>query len=366
MSERDRYVDLLRALSIMVVVMAHWFVAMNRFYIEFRDGTVRVHDIVLITGLWPLTWILNIMPLFFFVGGFSNFVTYESMRRKGLSYRAFMMSRLMRIIRPTRIYLAIWIPVQIFLVVTERGGPDLIRWSLMLFGPLWFLIVFMLITALTPATLKLHRRMGAWLIPILILAIVAVDVIRLSAGNRVSGWANVLLVWGLAHQLGYFYADGKLTRLPRWVFAALAVGGILALVGLTSFGVYPRSLLGTTDTKVSNMNPPTVTIVALTFWTVGAAMVMRDRANRWLQKPKVWARVIGANQVIMTIYLWHLTAYLGALMILNPFKLGDPATGDVQGWALRPLVALVWLVLAVFVFGRFERGRTRSAIPSLH
>ena len=34
-------------------------------------------------GLWLLTWVLQVMPLFFFVGGFSNAKTYESMRRRG-------------------------------------------------------------------------------------------------------------------------------------------------------------------------------------------------------------------------------------------------------------------------------------------
>lgn len=353
---RDRYVDFLRGLSICVVVMAHWFVAMNRFRFEFRQGTVVVHDIVLITGLWPLTWVLNIMPLFFFVGGFSNHLTYETMRAKGLGFGAFMRVRLLRLARPTGIYLAIWIPAQLLLLVTGRGGPDLIRWSLMLFGPLWFLIVFVLITSMTPFTLRLHRRFGPLLLPFLVIAIAGVDVIRLNAGDRVSGWANVLLVWGLAHQMGYFYADGTLTRLPRWFHAAIAIGGLVALAGLTSFGVYPRSLLGTTDTKVSNMNPPTVTIVALTAWMVGAAMFMRASATAWLAKPKVWGRVIAVNSVIMTIYLWHLTAYLGALMVLNPFDLGDPADGDVQGWLLRPTAAAVWLFVIVKLLGRFERG----------
>ncbi len=71
--------------------------------------------------------------------------------------------------------------------------------------------------------------------------------------------------------------------------------------------------------------------------------------------------------MIMTIYLWHLTAMtllVGLLLALGGLGLTlEPGTG--VWWATRPLwMAVLIVVLAGFagVFGRFERGSPRRAV----
>ncbi len=74
---RERYVDFLRAFSIIVVVIGHWLSAV----VIKNENVIRVNNAMLmIPGLWILTWILQVMPLFFFVGGFSNARTINSFR----------------------------------------------------------------------------------------------------------------------------------------------------------------------------------------------------------------------------------------------------------------------------------------------
>ncbi|REK20305.1 MAG: acyltransferase, partial [Actinobacteria bacterium] len=66
---RNRYVDLLRALSILVVVYGHWLMAAP----EVIGGEIRIgHALTDIPWTRGLTWVLQVMPVFFFVGGFSN------------------------------------------------------------------------------------------------------------------------------------------------------------------------------------------------------------------------------------------------------------------------------------------------------
>jgi peptidoglycan/LPS O-acetylase OafA/YrhL len=81
--ERNRYVDFLRALSILAVVVGHWLVAAP--YI--KDGAVEGGHLL---GILPwtqwLTWGFQVMPLFFLVGGFSNGVSWAATLRKGGSY----------------------------------------------------------------------------------------------------------------------------------------------------------------------------------------------------------------------------------------------------------------------------------------
>ena len=61
-----------------------------------------------VPGTWLLTWVLQVMPLFFFVGGFSNLVSYRSVQRAGGGYRDYLRRRMARLYRPVAVFLAVW------------------------------------------------------------------------------------------------------------------------------------------------------------------------------------------------------------------------------------------------------------------
>ncbi|HEX8928794.1 MAG TPA: hypothetical protein VGA45_07770, partial [Actinomycetota bacterium] len=69
---RDRYVDFLRMASIVTVVLGHWTIAAVA---RSGDGLAAGNVLATIPGLWPATWVLQVMPVFFLVGGFSNMVS---------------------------------------------------------------------------------------------------------------------------------------------------------------------------------------------------------------------------------------------------------------------------------------------------
>jgi hypothetical protein len=123
-------------------------------------------------------------------------------------------------------------------------------------------------------------------------------------------------------------------------------------------------MIGTDVERISNMNPPTLCILALTFWQVGLAMLLRERLSRWLQRPRPWTAVIAANGLIMTVYLWHMTAYVLVILALYPLGLGRPEQSSAAWWIQRPvwlLVPAVVLAALIAVFGRFERPRGAAA-----
>jgi hypothetical protein len=193
---------------------------------------------------------------------------------------------------------------------------------------------------------------------------------------------NVAFVLLLPHQLGHFYAEGKMTRWPRWIFVAMIAAGLGALVLLTnpwvfewlaggarfrwfpSIGHYPRSLMGTDVEPISNAYPPTVCYLAVGIWQIGAVMLFRDAANRWLQRERPWKVTIFLNSVIMTLFLWHMTAFLLAIFMLWPLGFGRQGDVTLGWWLERPLweiVPAIFLAGIVAVFGRFERPRPRAA-----
>jgi len=354
-SSRDRYVDFLRALSIGVVVLGHWLSAL----VGWKDGALSVRNAVgLVPGLWCTTWLLQVMPLFFFIGGFSNYTSMESTLRRGDTGVSFLRSRLIRLLKPTAVFLVAWLVVLVALQVAGVLKPVHLKSTVLLFGPLWFLVVYLAITALTPLMRILHLRFGIAAVAVMAAFAVGMDVLRFSLKVPAVGWANFAFVWLLAHQLGFFYADGTLARARRRVHMAIALGGLAGLLLLTHNGVYPRSMVGTGFERVSNMTPSTVCILLLTFWLVGAAMYLRGWANRWLARPGPWKMVIAANSVIMTVYLWHITAYAVTFGLLAAIGYAGSAPGSVRWWLERS----IWLVgpglvlsLLVMMFSRFER-----------
>src|SRR5262249_60467167 len=69
-SSRNRYVDFLRAISMLVVTVGHWLAAAPYF-----DATRALTTAPILTvSPWTawLTWIVQVMPIFFIVGGYAN------------------------------------------------------------------------------------------------------------------------------------------------------------------------------------------------------------------------------------------------------------------------------------------------------
>src|SRR6056300_1535475 len=63
-AERNRYVDFLRAVSILIVVVGHWLIATAHYV----DGNLTPgHLLKSEPGTQWLTWIFQVMPIFFIV-----------------------------------------------------------------------------------------------------------------------------------------------------------------------------------------------------------------------------------------------------------------------------------------------------------
>jgi hypothetical protein len=157
------------------------------------------------------------MPIFSFVGGFSDFRSFDNTFRRGESRARFLKNRLVRLLTPTGVFVWMWLMILLGLFLARSLGPGFLKATRILVGPLWFLLVYLLVTALTPASYRLHRRFGMSALAVAVFFAAAMDVLRFSFSLPGAGWANVVFVWLLAHQLGYFYADRTLVRARQWV-----------------------------------------------------------------------------------------------------------------------------------------------------
>ncbi|MER7518984.1 acyltransferase [Streptomyces sp. NPDC126499] len=346
---RDRYVDLLRVASLAVVVLGHWLMAAVT-----ADGRVG-NLLAVVPGLQILTWALQVMPVFFFVGGFSHALAHRS--RPG--YADFLRARLQRLLRPTMVFIGVWGALALAVqLLGADGGLTGVALRLVT-QPLWFIGIYLAMAALTPPLLRLHERYGWGAFAALVAGAVAVDALRFAAGVPYVEFLNFALVWLAVHQLGYLRADGMIRR-P----ALLAAGGLLGAAALVALGPYPLSMVGMPGEKVSNMAPPTLALLCHGLWLVGAVELLKGPGTRLVARARVWRAVVAANGIAMTAFLWHLTAMLGVYgaLLAAGVPLPEPATAAWWAWLpARLLAAAALTALLVALFRRFEAPSPSTA-----
>ena len=349
--DRDRFIDLVRVTSMVTVVVLHWLSVMP----ALTAGRVVDQNVVaVVPGLWPLTWTGDVMALFFFAGGYANWVSLTNSLLRGEPYGFFRARRVGRLLRPTFIFLGAWLAVDLLLRAVGLGSWSPLRHvaigNTIPFGPLWFLGVYLVIVMLSPWTAAAHRR---WGIAVPLVMVAGVGVADSQAFVRNSGAplaANLLLVWLIPHQLGYFYADGTLRRLSAKACAGMAAAGLVMLMVLTSLPYYPRSLISPRWT-VLTMDAPMLSLVADGLWLIGLALLARRPVERLLMDPRRWRIVSRANDLTMPVYLWHMSAYLVAAASLARLGAGFVYSTDAsaQWWWGRPAI----MALSAAVLGGF-------------
>lgn len=364
--ERNAYVDWLRASSLIIVVVWHWAFTILQWH---DDGPHATSPLGFTSGFWLLTWLFQVMPLFFYVGGFAHLRSWERARQRGVSLRAFVVRRLRRLTVPAAALLVVWLVIGA-VAQAYFGWPGMGRVVLLVVSPLWFLAVYLMLIALLPAALWLHREYGQLVLVWLAGAAMCVDVLRFRYGYDGVAWLNMVLVWGLAHQAGFFYRS--VVDSPRRTAWSLLWGGLFGLVGLVASGLYPGSMVGVPGEKFSNMAPPTFVIVALLVFQVGFVELVRPAMERVLARPR-W-RI--ANEVInrfaLPLFLFHTTGMaisLFILWLLGWYRPEQTPNVTVMYWVTRPF-ALVGPLLGtlpvIWLFGRrWARGARSGAAEAV-
>ncbi len=356
--QRNRVVDLFRAGSIAAVVLGHWTLAA----VTVRDGDlVPGHLLALATWTHPLTWLFQVMPVFFLVGGYANALSWRSALRRGDAYGGWLRSRARRLLLPVLPVLLFWLAACWLALSLGVGVATLRLASSVALVPTWFLAAYIVVTAVAPGALWLWERwrLGSVLAGVVLAG--GVDVLSLATGSVLVGFVNYLLVWATVHQLGFAWLDGDLDGVRRRL--ALCLLGLGAAVGLVVLGPYPVSMVGVDTATVTNTYPPRVTLLFLGMFQAGLLLLLERRAAAAMRRPGVWAVVVGVNTRIMTVYLWHVTAMVAVI--------GASLAAGGLGLRLVPLGAGWWLsrpvwyaVLAVVTAGFVAvLGRLETAAP---
>ena len=360
---RNRYVDFLRALAITVVIIGHWLIATA----HYANGELTPgHLLKTHPQMQWLTWLFQVMPIFFIVGGYANAVSLESARRRGSGYAAWLFGRLNRLVAPLLVLLIAWAAIAGVMVWLDVR-PQVIQFtSRAALIPTWFLAIYILVVMLAPAVYALWQRFGfASLAGFAALAALT-DIAFFAADLRWLGVANYFWVWLAVHQLGFVWRDQRVVGVGRRL--GIAAAGLAALYLLVALGPYPLAMVGSPDEGLSNTLPPKITLLALGLFQFGLLLALEPPMRRALEHHRFWTAAVLVNSMIMTLYLWHITVMvlLGSALYLAGGIGFTVEPGSTAWWLSRPLwigSLLLLLLPTALLLSPLERRSRREGAP---
>ncbi|PVZ60276.1 acyltransferase family protein [Arthrobacter sp. H-02-3] len=352
MPVRDPVIDLARFFCLTLVVVGHTMMVSPVLH---ADGTVTSEN-TLGNEHWfePVVWVLQIMPLFFVAGGITGLQSWRRLRARGGSAFDFMQMRLLRLIRPAAVLLAVMF-TGLSLALLSGVDPQVIQLLTSGAGmPLWFLAAYLAAQLNLPWLAGLHAR-APWLtLAGLISLVVTVDCLRGVLPQL--AYLNMVFVWCAVQQLGFIVADTRGPKPGGLALFGLMVACNLLLGLLVLLGLYSGNML-------VNLNPPNLTLVLLGISQAAALQLFRPVLSRIASLAWVGRLVGVAGSRSMTVYLWHLPllAAMSGVLLLTDFP--QPAGGSAAWWWGRPLVLMTVIALLlpiVALFGRLENRPTSS------
>lgn len=364
-SDRNRVVDTWRVIALTVVVLGHWLSA--SVWIR-SDGDVTVmNTLEWIPYAGWFTWVVQVMPIFFLVGGFAN---ARALERTEVNRRTWIVGRYRRLFTPAVPLILTWTVLAV--VLSRFIDPDLVYAGVLNATiPVWFLAVYLTLIAAAPFTYSWWKRSG-WTSVVALGAIaIVIDVAYVGFDVPAVGWINYVFVWSFVHQLGYAWAaaDGNERSIPAQFGLGLAAVSLAALIVLTTVDWYPVAMVTIPGGGPNNITPPNMAVGILALVQIGVILATSSVIGRFASRRHVWRWIVAVSGLMMTIYLWHLTSLslvtaVGIFAFDGVFFSIEPGTA--LWWMTRPLfdlVLLTGLAILIVIYGRFETDINTSFRP---
>ncbi len=340
-AERDRAIDVIRITALVGVVVGHTVMATS----TIRDGVFLWDNLLTASPVFQaLTWVFQIMPLFFFAGVAASVQSWTP----GSSWGNWLMRRCTRLYRPVFYYLAFWaitltvlrliLPIHVYEPVAGISTQLL-----------WFLGAYVLVLAAVPVLARITTTGRFVTAVVAVYAVVAVvDMVRINAEVwPVFGYLN-LSMWLIPGMFGVAYRRRLLTA-PAALVVGLAMFAVN--VALVAFGPYELSLVGIESQQLKNMAPPSLLLAGHAIMMCALAIAAAPAITRWASKPRVWWLTVIGNSGAMTLYLWHIPLLLSMHLAFDylGYPRFDPAASDFVALSVLQLLVMTVAVGVAFV-----------------
>jgi peptidoglycan/LPS O-acetylase OafA/YrhL len=316
---RNRYLDLLRFLAIVRVVVYH-------------------------TSGWAfLTLVFPAMSVMFALAGS---LMAASLDRSGLPAVG---RRLRRLLPALWIFAALLVPAMLLtglpasarlaFWIAPLTDPPSNDWGALATSTIWYLRDYLWFVLVSPVALWLFRR---WPLPTLAAPYVLLVCVEVGLWPT----AHVLHDFGLyfgAWLLGFAHHDGLLRRLPRAALVWTAL--IMACLGAAWIFTHPGPRgFDLNDIRIGNA-----------LWSAGFVLLLLGLAPAraaWVDRFSLFGRAVTVlNRRALTIYVWHMPVVVAVATVAATVDLGGAGMGAI---ATRLAVVVALVALAVALFGWVE------------
>ncbi|MYW64751.1 acyltransferase family protein [Streptomyces sp. SID8379] len=220
-------------------------------------------------------------------------------------------------------------------------------WAEQAIGPLWYLRAYLWFVFASPLLLWAFRKVpwATLCAPLALTAVVGTGLVTIPGrtGEAVTDFA----VYGSCWVLGFAHQEGTLAKVPRYA----AVSGAALLM---AFGLWWAS--GHLTEEGWNLDEIPLAQAA---WSLGFVAILLQYAPSWQQLPgrlARWDRLVTlANNRAVTIYLWHNILIMATFPLIDrlyelPFmddRLSSALDSTYMLWSL----VLVWPLIALAILG---------------
>ena len=338
---RDRFLDMLRAIAIVRVVIVH------------MSGATE-------TLGWPLlAYVAPGMPLVFFVSGSLALASLDPRRESHRSDASFRRDRLRRLLVPYWAFIATIVLIGVAWDLASEWADDSVRWSMVArsivplavprisprvgvaTGHLWFMSSFLVMTVLAPQMVRLYRRLSWAPAAITGATFAVVQSVEAFAEFELPHELDRLSLFAFCYVAGFWYQDGR----AIWERSThVVVAAALAVVAVAYHRV---------DRAIPNATEPMHALVGAAWLQV---LLAARPAIQWVGER--CSAVLGRiTKRTLTVYLWGWPTTMAASRLARSL-----------GWTGAMRTACIYvaglglLAVAVAVFGSFEdqaAGRAR-------
>ncbi|WP_432007277.1 acyltransferase family protein [Streptomyces parvus] len=218
-------------------------------------------------------------------------------------------------------------------------------WAVQAAGPLWYIRAYLWFVLASPLLLRAFRRLpwATLLAPLGLTAVIGTGLVTIpgETGNALSDFA----VFGSCWILGFAHHDGLFKDVPRYL--TVSVASIVM-----GFGLWWASGHLTADGWDLNDIP-----LAQAAWSLGFCVILLQYAPSWQELPGRLARfdrlVTLANNRAVTIYLWHNLLILATIPLLDllweiPYVDAHLGSAVEAGYTLL-MTLLIWPLIALMI-----------------
>ncbi|GAB7106782.1 acyltransferase [Streptomyces phaeofaciens JCM 4814] len=230
--------------------------------------------------------------------------------------------------------------------VGSKSGVLENTWAVQAAGVLWYLRAYLWFVLASPLLLWAFRK-APWVTlfaPLALTAVVGTGLVSIpgETGNAVTDF----VMYGSCWVLGFAHQDGLLARVPRYL--AVSCSALVMAFGLW----WASGHLGPDGWDLNDIP------MAQAAWSFGFVVILLLYSPSWQELPRGLARwdrlVTLSNNRAVTIYLWHNLLIMATVPIIDlayglPFMENPSATAALDSTYMVWMLLLVWPLIGVMI-----------------